>query len=154
MPFSSLAQFELGRQRGDARSRLKCEGWDGRGSGERENWRHQARDPRPGRGWGACRLHGNTYSNPPRTELARRGPNPSARPPPQPLATGRERARGRQLTGSRGAAPVVCRMQMLLFAYVNMQMYRPRSRWQVARSRKVWERELKETRSLGTWGAE
>lgn len=46
---------------------------------------------------------------------------------------------------------MVCHMQMLLFAYVNMQMYRPRSRWQVAGSRKVWERELKETRSLGTW---
>lgn len=49
---------------------------------------------------------------------------------------------------------MVCRMQMLLFAYVNMQMCRPRSRWQVAGSRKVWERKLKETQEFRGLGAE
>lgn len=43
------------------------------------------------------------------------------------------------------------RMQMLLFAYANMQIRRPWSGQQVARREKVWGNEQKETRSLGTW---
>jgi hypothetical protein len=40
---------------------------------------------------------------------------------------------------------------MLLFAYANMQIGRPWSGRQVARSGKVWGTEQKDTRSLGTW---
>ena len=36
LPFSNLAQFRARPPGGDARSRLKCEGWDGRGSGGEE----------------------------------------------------------------------------------------------------------------------
>lgn len=81
------------------------------------------------------------------------GPNPS-RAAPAPALCDRYRVRGRRADSKPAHAespPAARRMQMLLFAYANMQMRRPRSGWQVAGSGKVWGRELKDTRSLGTW---